>query len=56
MIAELYQFKTLPQKYKDVLKREFPEDKTIYVIKDVDGTPKSITTSVTECIKKVQTK
>ena len=55
MIAELYQFKNLPQNYKDVLKRELPDDKTIFVIKDIDGTLKSITTSVIECIKKVQT-
>lgn len=54
MISELYQFKNLPQNYKDVLKKELPEDKIVYVIKNLDGTPKSITTSVIECIKKVQ--
>jgi hypothetical protein len=54
MISEIYQYKDLPQKYKNVLNTELPEDKTVYVIKTIDGTPKTITTSVIECIKKVQ--
>lgn len=54
MISEIFQYKNLPQKYKSVFNTELPDDKIVYVIKTVDGTPKTITTSVTECIKKVQ--
>jgi hypothetical protein len=56
MITQLYQFKSLPDKYKKVLNRELNENQTVYVTKDVNGNPKSITTSVIEAIKKGQIK
>lgn len=54
MIAQLYQFQNLPENYKQVLNQTLEPNQIVYVIKDNNNTPKSITTSVIQAIKKVQ--
>ena len=53
MYSSLYQYKTLPEKYKTILNQVFEPDQFVYVIKDNTGKPKSVTTSVLQAIKKV---
>jgi hypothetical protein len=54
MYASLFQYKTLPENYKTILNQVFEPDQCVYVIKDNTGTPKSVTTSVLQAIKKIQ--
>lgn len=54
MHAELFQYKSLPSHYKNILNQVFEPEQFVYVIKDSTGKPKSITTSVLQAIKKVQ--
>lgn len=54
MISQVYTFANLPQDYKLVLNQTLEPNQFVYVVKDVDGTPKSITTSVVQAISKVQ--
>lgn len=54
MIAQVYQFKNLPQDYKTVLNKTLEDNQFVYVIKDNSGLPKSITTNVCQAIKKTQ--
>jgi hypothetical protein len=54
MYAELFQYKSLPDNYKAILNQVFQPTQFVYVIKDTNGTPKSVTTSVLQAIKKVQ--
>ena len=54
MIAELFAYKNLPNNYKQVLNQTLEPNQIVYVIKDNNNTPKSITTSVTQAIKKIQ--
>jgi TRAP-type mannitol/chloroaromatic compound transport system substrate-binding protein len=54
MIAELFTFKNLPSNYKQVLNQTLEPNQIVYVIKDNQNNPKSITTSVVQAITKVQ--
>lgn len=54
MIAQLFQFQNLPENYKQVLNQALEPTQIVYVIKDNQNNPKSITTSVVQAIKKVQ--
>jgi len=54
MIAEVFTFSKLPQKYREVLNQSLSDTQMVYVVKDNKGTPKSITTSVIQAIQKVQ--
>jgi hypothetical protein len=54
MVAQVFQYKNLPQNFKSVLNAQFEDEQFVYVIKDVEGNPKSITTSIIQAITKVQ--
>lgn len=54
MIAEVFIYSKLPAQYRTILNQTFPDQQIVYVVKDCKGNPKSITTSVTQAIAKVQ--
>jgi hypothetical protein len=54
MYTELFQYKNLPEDLKKILNQNLDETRIVYVIKDNSGSTKSITTSVTHAIKKIQ--
>lgn len=54
MRTQVIQYKNLTQDLKDVLKVELPEDSFVYLIKDLKGNIKTMTTSVTASIQKTQ--
>lgn len=56
MLAEVFTYKNLSSEYKNVLNTELSDHQIVYVIKDVNGIAKSVTTSVTQAIQKVQKK
>lgn len=54
MRTQVIQYKNLSQELKNALKVELPEDSFVYLIKDLKGNIKTLTTSVTASIQKTQ--
>lgn len=52
MIVELTQFGKLSEKFKEVLGCDLDPERMVFVVKDVNGTPKTITTSIINALKK----
>lgn len=56
MMAQVFTYQNLPVSFKSMMENTLMNDQIVYVIKNNDGTPKTITTSVTQAIQKVQKK